>query len=364
MKLSLKVNDVLVILYVAVIVICNVVLKNYINLQEQYSIINIIFLSLLLIVNIQKILNNSKRQFIIFIIAILFLLVEKQFNDTGIGSITTIINLYIIILLSQNIKLETKIKKIIFGIIIIFNIIFIFTDNSIYNLNTVAYLLVCMSIIGINFLNNKKIQKIIFLSIICIIIYFTESRTSLIAEIFILLMNIFNIEFIKNKKIYKKIILLLLLLSIVFIYIYIYMWNNQITITLGNFSEKNFYSGRQFIWNEVLTALKENVLFGLGSNYELESFSSFNTHNSLLGILSIHGIITFTIFLCLFYKCIVKMNDIDKMNNIKSNMIIGIIAILVVSWFENSLIQPIFQMYLFMILLIGNNENKDLSNKI
>lgn len=361
MKLSLKVNDVLVILYVAVIVICNVVLKNYINLQEQYSIINIIFLSLLLIVNIQKILNNSKRQFIIFIIAILFLLVEKQFNDTGIGSITTIINLYIIILLSQNIKLEIKTKKIIFGMILIFNIIFIFLDNSIYNPNTIAYLLVCMSIIGSNVFNNKKIQKIIFLSIICLAIYFTESRTSLIVELFILLMNIFDIKFIKNKKIYKKIILLLLVLSIAFIYIYIYMWNNKITISMGNFSEKNFYSGRQFIWNEVLTSLKGNMLFGLGSNYQLKSFSSFNTHNSLLGILSIHGIVTFTIFTYSFYKCIVKMNDNDNTNDIKNNMIIGIIAILMVSWFENSLIQPIFQMYLFVILLIGNNENRRLN---
>ncbi len=82
--------------------------------------------------------------------------------------------------------------------------------------------------------------------------------------------------------------------SLLFVWCYV-----QLSATGFNarmpFFYKNIFSGREQIWKEIWDMLKQHLLTGIGSGYELKSFFEYNIHNAMYDILAVHGLIVFAL---------------------------------------------------------------------
>lgn len=288
-------------------------------------------------------------------------------NNTGFGSLTTIINLYIMFLYADKVNIRKRFITAIATIIFIGNILFLFADKSNYNTNSVGYIGFIMTVfIFILYENIRKktliLKLIIFLivAINIISLYFSDSRASLMGLIIFFLIMIFPF-LIRNKKIFKSMSLIIILGAVLFPYIYVGMWQNNIEVDLGT-SNKKFYSGRQVIWSRMMNEFKGKELYGIGSNFRINSTSStLNVHNSLFAIYMIYGALNFTIFLPLFIRFIWKMQEKSKSKNNRI-AIAGIVGMLVISYYETNLIWSDVYMF-FMVLSCIAYSKEDVEEK-
>lgn len=350
-KQKYNMQEILLLLYVIyAIMLCAV--PTISRIIGSYSmIINFAVGILLFVINVKK--YDSKFLFLIGIM-IVNSIVGALINDTGLGSLTTIINLYIIFLYADKVNIRKRFIITSSAIIFIGNILFLIADKSNYNTNSIGYLGFVMTVfIFILYENAEKknlIIKVIMLliAIINVVrIYFSESRASLMGLIVFLILMIFPF-IIKNKKIFKSMTLIIILGSVLFPYIYVGMWKNNVEIDLGS-GNKKFYSGRQEIWSKMMDEFEGKELYGIGSNFRTKSTdSSLNVHNSLFAIYMIYGALNFVIFLPLFIRFIWRMQE---KSNSKNNRIAiaGIIGMLVISYYETNLIWS--DVYMFFMIL-------------
>lgn len=345
-------QEIIYILYVIYFTIMYAIPKISHFLGEYSMIVNFVVTLSFLLFNINEI---SAKQAGLVILAILNLLIGTLINNTGFGSIITIINIYLLFLYSDKSKIRKTCINISCCIIVIGEIIFFFVNKSIYNPNTVGYLYFVMNVflyILLSEIKQGKVLKIfkILLTIInLILIYNTESRASLLGFLTFLIFVCIPI-FIKNRKIYKLLTFIIILGTVIFPYIYVGMWKSGVKINM-EYSNKNFYSGRQVKWNFMIEDFKEKKLYGLGSNYRFPGVSNLNVHNSLFAVYMLYGIINFSIFLPMFINFIWKAqkNASNKTNRIA---IAGIIGMIIVSYYETNLIWESTFMYVVTLSII------------
>lgn len=141
--------------------------------------------------------------------------------------------------------------------------------------------------------NNKKasllFMAIFMLNIIDII--WTDSRITILSTILIILGYIaFTILKLKNnkkklKKVLEIILICVLLIRIFVPAIYIYLDNNfryELNEITYKYTKKNFFSGRQELWKQILDSTDGKTLFGTGDvNYEKQRFPA---HNEFLNL--------------------------------------------------------------------------------
>lgn len=350
-KNKYNIQEILLLLYVIYgTMIC--VIPSIGNIIGNYSIIiNFAVGIILFVLNIKK--CDSK---FIFVIGIMIInsIAGALINDTGFGSLTTIINLYVAFLYADKVNIRKRFIIVCSSIIIIGNIIFLLANKSSYNTNSIGYLGFVMTVFIFVLYENIEKKNLIIKVLMLLIalvnvvrIYFSESRASLMGLIVFLIIMIFPF-IIKNKKIFKSMTLIIILGAVLFPYIYVGMWKNNVEIDLGS-GNKKFYSGRQEIWSKMMDEFEGKELYGIGSNFRTKSTnSSLNVHNSLFAIYMIYGALNFVIFLPLFIRFIWRMQE---KSNSKSNRIAiaGIIGMLVISYYETNLIWS--DVYMFFMIL-------------
>ena len=350
-KNKYNIQEILLLLYVIYgTMIC--VIPSIGNIIGNYSIIiNFAVGIILFVLNIKK--CDSK---FIFVIGIMIInsIAGALINDTGFGSLTTIINLYVAFLYADKVNIRKRFIIVCSSIIIIGNIIFLLANKSSYNTNSIGYLGFVMTVFIFVLYENIEKKNLIIKVLMLLIalvnvvrIYFSESRASLMGLIVFLILMIFPF-IIKNKKIFKSITLIIILGAVLFPYIYVGMWKNNVEIDLGS-GNKKFYSGRQEIWSKMMDEFEGKELYGIGSNFRTKSTNfSLNVHNSLFAIYMIYGALNFVIFLPLFIRFIWRMQE---KSNSKSNRIAiaGIIGMLVISYYETNLIWS--DVYMFFMIL-------------
>ena len=350
-KNKYNIQEILLLLYVIYgTMIC--VIPSIGNIIGNYSIIiNFVVGIILFVLNIKK--CDSK---FIFVIGIMIInsIAGALINDTGFGSLTTIINLYVAFLYADKVNIRKNFIISATTIILVGNILFLFADKSHYNTNSVGYIGFIMTIFTFILYENleKKTLLIkIILSLLIVIntinLYFSDSRASLMGLAVFFLIMIFPF-IITNKKIFKCISTIIIIGAILFPYIYVGMWENDVEIDLGT-GNKKFYSGRQLIWSSMMNEFEGKELYGIGSKFRTKDIdTSLNVHNSLFAIYMIYGVLNFIVFLPLFIKFIWRMQEKSKM---RSNRIAiaGILGMLVISYYETNLIWA--DVYMFFVIL-------------
>lgn len=313
--------------------------------------------------NIKK--YNTKKVLSVTI-AILNLIIGAFINNTGYGSLLTITTMYLLFMYVEKINIRSHCMTSAVMIVMIGEVLFLIADKTNYNTNTIGYISFAMIIfITLLYMSIKHKNILIhlcfitFLIINIVYIYHSDSRASLLGLITFGVLLIFS-KMLKNKKIFKIMILLIVIGTITFPYTYVNLYKKGVSIDL-DYGNKRFYSGRQVIWGNMIRDFKGKELYGLGSNYRaISKENSLNVHNSVFAIYMIYGILNFCIFLPMFINFIWNMHK-----NIESKTsrvaISGIIAMLIISYFETNLIWG--NTYMIFVLLscmaYGSQETKE-----
>jgi len=211
---------------------------------------------------------------------------------------------------------------------------------------------------GLLFYNQEyKLTKIHILALATLYLIFffnllfTYSRASwLFYSVFVFIL--FTLEY---KKISKKHLFIVLAIMIFAALMFFYFDN--LFFRLCQLVQMND-GGRSPIWNDAISLIKENYIFGYGlMTYEyIASQPTLSIHNSVLEIvlfLGVFGFITFTILLYLILK---------KIINNKNNFHLALFfAFLVITQFDNSIIKGITSLSslsLFAFFIFSNKNKK------
>lgn len=247
-----------------------------------------------------------------------------------------------------------------------------------YNTNYGGLILItgfaCLMIITESFKDifkekSKKIQYVIInvLDVVFIVIGYSiiswyRSRTALIGFIVLLILKYLPIKVVSNKAIYVFVTLAATVGGIIVPFLYISMANFLNSTGIQLFY-KDLASGREQLWGEFFGAFANNMLTGIGSNYEVKTEwmeGMLEVHNGMLDILVIHGIIVFIPICFMMIKRIVDGRKMVLSSVTYKAVFAAVVCMLVTSFFENFIIVQPFSLILFCLLSFFNGfDNKD-----
>lgn len=332
--------------------------------RELFSIYNLFSSEIVLVYLVLIYVNySSMRIKDIFLICFLFLicLCSVLFADSGYGSVITILEPIILLLLVDNILLSERqiklIKKILaVALISLMYKSFFYAEDWVYfqdndiNPNTIGMLsvLICMICISCEI---KKIYKIVLLLVTCIILINVRCRGASVALLVFLLSSLFIKSIKKN---IKFIIVVLTFVGILFPVIYYVLYLNNVNL---NFMEKSLFTGREMIWGNAFNEMAANevkLILGLGSKANLWEGHNLNMHNNFLGVIVNYGIIG---FVCVFYCLATKIINMFVKGTKEQckNYIIAIIMIYISGMFETTLLWTTMIVANMSGLIFGNN---------
>lgn len=317
------------------------------KLFERFNYINEITLSILLGLIIINFVKTKKLKLTVDILGYIGIVVIYLLNFFLKGkSLKTTIQLIIIFILLNflnNIKLDNKERKIMkyfFRSYILINYIFFISQNSGIELNqNILGMKATVIILYFLFIYKNK-EKLWILSSLGLILL-SHSRSSLLVVIFVIIV-IQLLEFFNIKR-YKVLFLSFIGIKWIFIYLYTYVFIkfrifNELSIKYFN---KNFFSGRNKLWETGLEKLQENFLGGIGVGFKTSELLNveLSMHNLDLRILLEVGLIGYLLFIFYFFLVIRRLEKL-QMNSYKKNIAISIIlGILLQQTFEISLTQ-------------------------
>lgn len=206
------------------------------------------------------------------------------------------------------------------------------------------------------------IDKLIILFGI-ILMYFANSRSCLGALlIFIVLRYLFTRKkWIKKNWLFYTCIILFSLFPI----LYVWLYNSNYRIVINDFSRryfrKNFFSGRQNIWDGLFELIKQNILIGYGFDGNPEKLLgvSLSSHNWYVQILLQMGIIGY-IFMINILRAIWKTLNSLKDSFISLSTCAFFIGVLFWQCFEVAITQNNIPVGILIWFILGMGINNNL----
>ncbi|WP_068675322.1 O-antigen ligase [Oceanobacillus sp. Castelsardo] len=328
-------------------------------------------------------LNNLKMIYIaisllIFINTISFVF-TKNVNTTYF---IQVIFLFLFILGSirikwdiQSVKLFGYVTSVFFLFIWIHGYVLDFPNRfvSIYNNpNYLGVLLFCMLYFQIvSWKYSHTIMEKIYFSIVILanlfLIYMTNSRSVLLAILIVII-----VWFIlrHTKKVYSYLFYAILLINFAFLFTYTKLKGTELGNSLNELSleytNKNLFSGRSEIWEQLFIKISEKPIWGHGMGIRASDIISIplTAHNQYLQIVIEVGFIGLVIFLFLLYtvwKLLLKNRDND-VAKLSAAFFIAILAYenLELTLFQNNYSIAILQ---WLIITIGISFNENVNEK-
>ena len=322
----------------------------------SFYIINIV-LFLYTIVNIQRnrirLKKNNFKSLIIIILILVSLLIscilnpEKFTFDVHFSAIMNYLGLIFSIFYVFFIDLDDTTIKEICGINVFIGILFCLLSFSSYaytheklttflNLgysnpnSTAIYIFLTISIIlsFFEYIKSKKVKFFLLILIVYLIylIFLTESRTCMVVAIALVIYSFWPF----NTNIERTWVIISLIIPIFFLFLYSYLYENNYFIDLVIMG-KEFYSGREGYFVEVLNDLKNYLFFGNFGMYHLT-----NTHNGPLSVLASLGISGLIFLYSYLYNSIkILLNSKSKTSKMA---IVSILVLLVQSSSEAAIL--------------------------
>ena len=205
-------------------------------------------------------------------------------------------------------------------------------------LGIICFIGIVFSFIFLNYYKDILFKKIAIINIILsiIMLFLVSARSAVIA--FLVFCFVFTAITFKNKWI---VILFFIVCCLFSVYLLI---NNDLLIRLLN--------GRYEIWEQVLSIVKDNILFGYSKTDSINILANSTirflsgvreggTHNTFLDILLSYGIIALILFVSFISVYLVKVYTILKKNIDKFNYIVlysAVLSFLFIGMFESVLL--------------------------
>ncbi len=214
------------------------------------------------------------------------------------------------------------------------------------------YLFIYVMLFGTLWRWNKKFIWILW-ALVFYIIYQIECRSVLLGLLVIaygLLSE--KISFAPTK--YSIFMNGLILGNLLFVFLYLFLFSNFFVLdlsTLFNEPGKGLFSGRQLIWQMLITAFYEHPFVGTGR----ENILFGSPHNSMLYILILFGINMFILFVG-FLNHIFKKISSGTLNNLLGNRaFFAFLGALLVGFFEPNVITPPYSFATFLLFIFINS---------
>lgn len=334
------------------------------DLFNKMSAVNIyvsfIILTVLLLVNIKK---YSKNQLLLVIIIMLISTFSLIMNEGGLGSLVSLYNLLIGILVFSHIKISNKNKIII---IVMMSLLFVkycylsvnnYFNNIYYNgfnSNTVAQIIMFSCLVISSFMRSKKCKKIYIVLLNIVTAYFilkAQSRGALLGIIVYVIFLLIDRKKVKKSEI-EFIFILIILIGTIFPIVYANMYKNGVNFEIPLIN-KSLYSGREAIYLDIFNAFKDNkisIFTGIGSNFQLTHYATLNAHNMYLGLLVNFGI--FSYIFVIIYLLLILLNSCDY------KKILPFFAVLLDAYFETSMLWSAILMFPCLLIMFMKMDNK------
>lgn len=302
----------------------------------------------------------------LFIIIYTMSLIINSFNVHGIASLLKIASIFSFFycLLLIKVKLSDIYKlNIILSVYILLLFIFWLCTGTKYpfqgfmlNPNSLGGQIFCLIFFLLVILYySKGIYKHIFtLPLICslILVYNTASRAAILSLMIVLLTYVLLRLFYINRLTYNLFFVIYNLIVIAFVYVYITISKSDFANVLNKFifqyTGKNLFSGRQYIWSNVLEKMLEKPLFGFGPGISLTDITNgLSVHNLYLQIGLQTGFIGLISLFCMFlaiWNLLWRVKD-NFLGKLTISYFVGILfyQVLEVTLLENNLSIGLFQ---------------------
>lgn len=279
---------------------------------------------------------NSKYIYINFQFFLIFLifLVGMQYNKSD----------YII-----NFCVKTTLLILLF-------LIPVFGNGSIVGKQNIFASIVLILLSFVLYFEKKIIIKVFFILISLFMIIYADARSSIMALIMMVLLSLFYNYLIRFKGL---IFSLSFILAFSWIFLVVYLYMTGLGDGLNNYVFENFdkrlYSGRERMWGDFVSFIKESPVFGygLGMNYNIISNEDYSTHNVYLATLLQQGIVGLVILLSILWSIYLKSIVHSINENKKSLAFILVPPILLQQNFELSMTQNNMSFMIIFWFLLG-----------
>ena len=269
---------------------------------------------------------------------------------------------------------DIKILHILFWCIMLYNVknfkVSVLTTHFFNGNNFGLIVVICGIFLVLLTPLKKNYHRLYFLLILAYVfpaLIASDSRNCIVIFCVFVLAKLVSFKIIKSK---FYIITNLLLTFGSFLYVTLYIQLFKSNISFEQFfsflnSDKVFFSGRQYIWDEGLSILSNNI-WGLGTHYNLTSFETNELHNFVLELFVTHGIIVGSLILILLNIIIFPLlKNID--DSFIRNCVFAYFAFLFLNFNETFLLShnicllPLYLAYSRQRELYKNSTNLNIS---
>lgn len=326
---------------------------------------------------IEKIKSKEKELFLL-LIAVIISVVNIVLSHSGYGVIFNITNFLLILYLADKVHFDDRIYVAIGIICFVILGTWIGKGDKTYNTNLASLILFSLAGFAVTALVRVaeyyekalwgKILSLLFmLGIILPLVVKLRARCVVVGiGVFIVVNYLIPKAAWGCKWLYRVCVGILISGSILFPLWYVRLWKSGVTIdtrVLG----KRFFSGRDIVWDQFLTAFYKEPFTGIGSDILTKIPDALYTevHNGLLHILVVHGIFIFGIVAYFFGRRLFQIQEKAVESVAVRQCIAVIVAQMAVSVFENYAVLAFYNTLVFLLFCMGmekvhtrNNDQK------
>ena len=228
-----------------------------------------------------------------------------------------------------------------------------------YNFNMAGFAFMIMCFFTIILLYRLDIPHRGFISVFAYATAFIlstlyHSRTAMAGMaafgIFYLLLGLMG----KKRGFHTAVSLILTAGSVAFTGLYILM---SYCLRNARVLNKDIFSGREEIWQEIWEAFLKVPLYGVGSSFRLKSLGIFEVHNGMFDILAVHGIVVFLLISALIIRLFSSLGKricAREMTVASRAALSAAWAMMFSSFFENFFVVPPYSIIFMAFILIAD----------
>lgn len=300
----------------------------------NYSIIGRIPIICILTASIATFVATPlKRISLILFVIILYITVKFIQNPTSTGLYNFFLQNSLLILATTlsvttlHVQQQAKLLRSFSFIFFVFFLVCIAVEASTLDIKQgVLY----KSLFGLSFFFLCRQKKILLYgALYAVFCLLTGERATLL--VLILIFTFYYLLKALSKQKFRALFIVTFVLSVLFPLVYVWLWETELGVLLSELSleytQENFFSGRQLLWNTIIEAVHNNWLFGrdVGSGIVL----GLSTHNLYLFLYLEGGVFLLVLFFCFLYLLWNKLCPYvrsDKQIRLSAAYFLGIIV--------------------------------------
>ncbi len=332
------------------------------------AMVNFVILSIIFFNHvdwIEKIKSKEKELFLLLLAAVISV-VNIVLSHSGYGVIFNIMNFLLILYLADKVHFDYKIYVAIGIACFVILGTWVGKGDKTYNTNLASMILFSLASFAVTVLVKvtehyqkelwgKVISLFFMIGIILSWVIKLRARCVVVGICVFTVVNYLIPKVVWGWKwLYRTCVGILISGSILFPLWYVWLWKSGVTIDTRVFG-KRFFSGRDIVWDQFLTAFYKEPFTGIGSDFLTKIPDALYTevHNGLLHILVVHGIFIFAIAAFFLGKRLFQIQEKAVESMVVRQCIAVIVAQAAVSVFENYFIMAFYNIFILLLFCMG-----------